>query len=191
VVVALPTAPSRSEELEAALRIPADAHGFFQELHPKLRPVETLTAGVYLAGAAQAPKDIPDAVCQASAAASKTMELLSQPVLQREPTTAEIDDTNCVGCFECLQVCSYGAIEQKEIHDKQGALLRLVARVNPAVCEGCGVCTVTCRNGNIELQGCTDEQVFAQLGAVAPPPEDIEEQRQDDEQTAVRTARAG
>ena len=114
--------------------------------------METLTAGVLLAGAAQAPKDIPDAVCQASAAASKTMELLSQPMLQRDPTTAEIDDTHCMGCFECLEVCAYGAIERNEIRDRQGAVVRVVARVNPAVCEGCGVCTVTCRNGNIDLR---------------------------------------
>ncbi|MHC4428806.1 MAG: 4Fe-4S dicluster domain-containing protein [Planctomycetota bacterium] len=189
VVVALPTAPSRSEKLEGALRIPADAYGFFQELHPKLRPVETLTAGVYLAGSAQAPKDIPDAVCQASAAASKTMELLSQPMLQREPTTAEIDDANCVGCFECLEVCPYGAIERNEIRDRGARVVRVVARVNPAVCEGCGVCTVTCRNGNIDLQGCTDEQIFAQLGALGPVPEDVE--KEEDEETVACTARAG
>jgi heterodisulfide reductase subunit A len=170
VVVALPTAPNRSKELEGALRIASDANGFLQELHPKLRPVETLTAGVYLAGAAQAPKDIPDAVCQASAAASKTMELLSQPMLQRDPTTAEVDAAQCAGCFECLQVCPYGAIERNEIHDRQGAVVRLVARVNQAVCEGCGVCTVTCRSGSIDLAGCTDEQIFAQLGAFGPAP---------------------
>ena len=99
VVLAVPSAPNESEELSATLRIASDSDGFFQELHPKLRPVETLTAGVYLAGSAQGPKDIPEAVCQASAAASKGMELLSQPVLQRDPTTAEIDDTHCVGCL--------------------------------------------------------------------------------------------
>jgi heterodisulfide reductase subunit A len=170
VVLALPTAPTRSEKLSSTLRIVSDADGFFQELHPKLRPVETLTAGIYLAGAAQAPKDIPEAVCQASAAASKTMELLSRPVLQRDPTTAHIDDTNCMGCFECLEVCAYGAIERNEITDRAGRVMRVVAHVNPAMCEGCGVCTVTCRNGNIDLAGCTDEQIFAQLGALAPPP---------------------
>jgi heterodisulfide reductase subunit A len=191
VVVALPTAPSRSEQLESVLRVPVDAHGFFQELHPKLRPVETLTAGIYLAGAAQAPKDIPDAVCQASAAASKTMELLSQPMLQREPTTAEIDDTYCEGCFECLQVCPYGAIERHEIPGRQGSVVRLVARVNPAVCEGCGLCTVTCRNGNIDLQGCTEEQIFAQLGALGPPPQETEEESTTDEDAAVRKAGVG
>jgi heterodisulfide reductase subunit A len=191
VVVALPTAPSRSKQLESALRIPADEFGFFQELHPKLRPVETLTAGVFLAGSAQAPKDIPDAVCQASAAASKTMELLSHPMLQRDPTTAVIDDTHCVGCFECIQVCAYGAVEKKEIRDRRDRVVRIVARVNPAVCEGCGVCTVTCRNGNIDLQGCTDEQVFAQLGALGSPPRVPGKEERTDERIAAKRAQAG
>ena len=191
VVVALPTAPMRSEQLQSALRIPVDANGFYQELHPKLRPVETLTAGIYLAGAAQAPKDIPDAVCQASAAASKTMELLSQPVLHRDPTTAEVNDTNCVGCFECLEVCSYGAIEQNEISDREGRVVRIVARVNTAVCQGCGVCTVTCRNGNIDLQGCTDEQIFAQLGALGPVPEGLVKEEDIDERAAAEKIQAG
>jgi heterodisulfide reductase subunit A len=98
------------------------------------------------------------------------MELLSHPMLQRDPTTAEVDAAHCDGCFECVQVCAYGAMERTEIRDRQGAIVRRVARVNPAVCEGCGVCTVTCRSGNIELQGCTEEQIFAQLGALAPVP---------------------
>jgi heterodisulfide reductase subunit A len=193
VVVAVPIAPARSEKLASTLRIAADAHGFFQELHPKLRPVETLTAGVYVAGAAQGPKDIPEAVCQASAAASKSLELLSQPMLHREPTTAEIDDTNCVGCFECLQVCPYGAIEKNEIRGRDDRVMRIVARVNQAVCEGCGVCTVTCRNGNIDLQGCSDEQIFAQLGALGPPPPSTETEKEEpsDEQDAARAAQAG
>jgi len=191
VVVALPTAPNRNEELTATLRIATDAHGFFQELHPKLRPVETLTAGVLLAGAAHAPKDIPDAVCQASAAASKTMELLAQPMMLREPTTAQIDATHCMGCFECLEVCPYGAIERDEIRDREGAVVRLVARVNVAVCEGCGVCTVTCRNGNIDLDGCNDEQIFAQLGALGPVPQDVEQEDEYDEQQPARAAQSG
>ena len=121
------------------------------------------------------------------------MELLSQPMLQREPTTAEIDATDCVGCFECLQVCAYGAIERKEIRDRDGAIVRLVARVNPAVCEGCGVCTVACRNGNIDLQGCTDEQIFAQLAALgsAAPGVEVEKEASTDEEAKARTAQAG
>ncbi len=174
VVLAAATIPNPSKDIAAKLRITADKHGFFQEVHPKLRPVESMTAGIFLAGSAQAPKDIPDAVSQASAAAAKSMGLLSQSILQRDPTTAEINELSCMGCFECLQVCPYQAIEQKDILNKAGELVRMVATINPAVCEGCGLCTVACRNGNIDLSGCTDEQVYAQLGALSPLPEGIE-----------------
>ncbi len=137
------------------------------------KAMETLTAGIYLAGGVQAPKDIPAAVSQASAAAAKGLALLSQKALKREPTTAQVNDTYCVGCFECLQVCPYQAIEKKEIHDRQGNLLRTVSWANPAMCEGCGLCTVTCRSGCIDLDGYSDEQLFAQLAALAPLPEEI------------------
>ena len=159
--------PRWKREIEARSRVPC---GFFKEAHPKLRPVETLSAGIFLAGAAQAPKDIPDTVSQASAAASKGLELLSQEALQRDPSTAHVDEGLCAGCFECLQVCPYQAIEKRQILDSEGALVREVARPNPAMCEGCGLCTVTCRGGYIDLEGYSDEQVFAQLGALGPLP---------------------
>jgi heterodisulfide reductase subunit A len=171
VVLAAAMEPADRGEVAGTLRIAADTHGFFKEAHPKLRPVETLTAGIFLAGTAQAPKDIPDTVSQASAAASKGLELLSQEVLERDPTTAHVNQALCAGCFECLQVCPYQAIEKQEVRDSEGVLLQEVARANPAVCEGCGLCTVTCRGGYIELEGYSDEQIFAQLGALAPPPE--------------------
>ena len=97
------------------------------------------------------------------------MELLSHEVLQRDPATAHVNDRLCAGCFECLQVCPYNAIERKEIRDSEGVLLREVAWSNPAMCEGCGLCTVTCRGGYIDLDGYSDEQVFAQLGALGRP----------------------
>jgi hypothetical protein len=87
VVLAAAMGPADRNEIASTLRIAADSHGFFKEAHPKLRPVETLTAGIFLAGTAQAPKDIPDTVSQASAAASKGMELLSHEMLQRDPST--------------------------------------------------------------------------------------------------------
>ena len=117
------------------------------------------------------PKDIPDTVSQASAAAAKGMELLSHDFLERDPTTAQVDQAACVGCFECFQVCPYGAIEKQEVRDREGNLVRMVAWSNPAMCEGCGLCTVTCRGGFIDLAGYSDEQVFAQLGALGPLPE--------------------
>ncbi len=174
VVLAAAMEPADKGEIAGTLRIAADTYGFFKEAHPKLRPVETLTAGIFLAGAAQAPKDIPDTVSQASAAASKGLGLLSQDLLQRDPTTAHVDETVCAGCFECLAVCPYGAIERKELLDAQGEVYREVAAPNPAVCEGCGLCIVTCRGGYIDLEGYSDDQVFAQLGAMGPPPEVME-----------------
>jgi heterodisulfide reductase subunit A len=173
VVLATPVESTAREEVASLLRIAADDHGFLREAHPKLRPVETLTAGIYLAGAVQAPKDIPAAVSQASAAASKGLELLSQEILKRDPTTARVNDTACMGCFECLQVCPYQAIEEREIHDGEGKLLRRVAWSNPAMCEGCGLCTVTCRSGCIDLESYSDEQLLAQLAALAPLPEEF------------------
>jgi heterodisulfide reductase subunit A len=171
VVLAAAMEPADRGTIAGKLRIAADEFGFFKEAHPKLRPVETLTAGIFLAGAAQAPKDIPDAVSQASAAASKGQELLSHDMLERDPVTAHVDQSVCAGCFECLQVCPYGAIERQEVRDRDGNLLRFVAWSNPAMCEGCGLCAATCRSGSVDVAGCSDEQIFAQLGALGPLPE--------------------
>jgi heterodisulfide reductase subunit A len=170
VVLATAMVPASNGDLARKLRVPTDSYGFFQEAHPKLRPAETLTAGVFLAGTAQSPKDIPDTVAQASAAASKALEILSRPILQREPTVARVDELTCIGCFDCERVCPYQAIEQKEIKDRDGNLIRMVARVNEAMCEGCGLCTAACRVRSVDVDGFNDEQLFAQLTAFSPPP---------------------
>jgi heterodisulfide reductase subunit A len=174
VVLATAAMPPNGD-LPKMLRIPTDEHGFLQEAHPKLRPVETLTAGVFLAGAAQFPKDIPDTVAQASAAASKVLEMLSRPVLHREPTVARVNEAICVGCFECVRVCPYGAVEQKEIKDREDNLVKMVAGVIEGLCEGCGACTAACRVRSIDVDGFNDEQVFAQLGAMAVARVPVEE----------------
>ncbi|MBI2202434.1 MAG: CoB--CoM heterodisulfide reductase iron-sulfur subunit A family protein [Candidatus Rokubacteria bacterium] len=168
VVLATAVVPAEDGALARKLRISTDAYGFLQEAHPKLRPVETLTAGVFLAGAAQAPKDIPDTVAQASAAASKALELLSRPVLQREPTVCQVNEAVCNACFDCQRVCPYGAIERKELRNRDGQLVRRVAHVNPAMCEGCGACLVACRPQAIDLAGYSNEQIFGQLEALVP-----------------------
>ena len=166
VVLATAIVPPANTELARKLRAPTDTNGFFQEAHPKLRPVETLSAGVFLAGAAQGPKDIPDSVAQASAAASKALALLSRPVFEREPTVARVAEAACIGCFDCELVCPYGAIGRHEVRDRQGNLVRLTAEVNEALCEGCGACTAACRARAVDVLGFDDEQVFAQIGAV-------------------------
>ncbi len=168
-MVVLATAIKAAEgaaELAQMLGVPADEHGFFSEVHPKLRPVETQVAGVFLAGACQAPKDIPDAVAQASGAASKVLAMFAQDAIEREPTVARVNEQTCAGCFECQRVCPYRAIEPKEIRDRQGNLLKVVASVNPGLCAGCGACTVACRNHSIDLEGFAEEQMFAELSAI-------------------------
>jgi heterodisulfide reductase subunit A len=167
VVLASAIVPSQSD-LAKKLRIGVDPYGFLSEAHPKLRPVETLTAGVYVAGCAQAPKDIPDTVAQASAAAAKALELLSHSTLQREPVVSQVNEASCNACFDCQRICPYLAVERKEIRDREGKLVKVVARINPAMCEGCGACVVGCRPQAIDLSGYNNEQVFAQLEALVP-----------------------
>ena len=158
-----------AEELAQRLHVSYDAYRFFAEAHPKLRPVETNTAGIFLAGACQAPRDIPESVSQASGAAVKVCGLFSQPELTREPIVAVVDRqaapvwSTCVGCFLCQSACPYQAIEADEIRARDGSVLKTVARVNPGLCQGCGTCVATCRTKSIDLQGYTNEQVFAEV----------------------------
>jgi heterodisulfide reductase subunit A2 len=154
------------ETLAQKLSVSYDQHGFINEAHPKLRPVETNTAGVYIAGACQAPRDIPDSVAMASAAASKVLGLFSNEELEREPTVARVNATLCAGCFNCLRVCPYGAVERKEVRDRKGVLVKVVAEVNPGVCQGCGTCMAACPSKSVELQGFTDEQIYAEINAL-------------------------
>jgi heterodisulfide reductase subunit A2 len=152
--------------LAQKLSVSYDQHGFLNEAHPKLRPVETNTAGVFLAGACQAPRDIPDSVAMASATASKVLGLFSRELLEREPLIARVDRLTCTGCFHCERVCPYGAVERKELRDARGRLLRMVAEVNLGVCQGCGTCQATCPSKCVELDGFTDEQIYAAVNAL-------------------------
>ncbi len=161
----LPAAGVR--ELAQTLRIGYDQHGFLSEAHPKLRPVETNTAGVFLAGACHSPKDIPDSVAQASAAASKALGIVSHDRLTRDPTIGVVNELFCNGCFECENVCAYGAIERKELRDRKGELTDVVAHINEGLCQGCGACSVTCRSKSIEVQGYRDDQMFAEINAIS------------------------
>ena len=143
-----------------------DEHGFINEAHPKLRPVETNTAGVFVAGACQAPRDIPDSVAMASAAAAKVMGLLSADELERDPAIAVVNENTCIGCMSCARVCPYGAIEQREICAVDGHVCGHVAYVNPGVCQGCGTCQAVCLSKSVELQTFTDEQIFSEISAL-------------------------
>jgi heterodisulfide reductase subunit A len=120
--------------------------------------VESLTAGVYVAGAAQFPKDIREAVAQASGAAAKVLELFAQPEMVAEPTVAAVDERLCVGCGLCVDVCPYDA---RELHP-----WKPLSTVNAALCQGCGACAVVCRNKATSVRNLTSAQVLAMMEAV-------------------------
>jgi heterodisulfide reductase subunit A len=162
VVLATAMAPRRDAvKLAQMLRIPYDNYGFYTEAHAKLAPVETATGGIFLAGACQFPRDIPDSVASGSASAAKVIALLSHDELEIEPLVAKVDQLRCNGCFDCKSVCPYGAIEEEITRDK-----RRVAKVITSLCHGCGNCATACRSAVIDLEGFTDEQVFVQMEAL-------------------------
>ena len=145
-----------------------DTNNFLTEAHPKLRPVESPTAGVFLSGVCQGPKDIPETVAQAGAAAVKVIGLLAKDKLKTNPCTAQADELMCNGCSTCANVCPYGAItyETKLINDHGIREDRRVASVNKALCQGCGACTVACPSGAVDLQGFSNRQILAEVDAI-------------------------
>ena len=145
-----------------------DTNNFLTEAHPKLRPVESPTAGVFLSGVCQGPKDIPETVAQAGAAAVKVIGLLVKDKLKTNPCTAKADELRCNGCSQCANVCPYGAIsyETKQVNDHGIREDRRIAVVNSALCQGCGACTVTCPSGAMDLQGFSNRQIIAEVDAI-------------------------
>ena len=170
VVLAAAIEPDKSARPHATmLTAPMDTNDFFTEAHPKLRPVESPTAGIFLSGACQGPKDIPETVAQASAAAAKVIGLLAKDSLICNPCTAAPDELMCNGCSSCEKVCPYGAITyaDKEFRGpNRTTLVRRVAQVNPAVCQGCGACTVACPSGAMDLKGFSNKQIMAEVDAI-------------------------
>jgi len=159
VVLAMAMRPSRgAEDVAKKLKIPMDKDGFLAEAHPKLRPVESVTAGMYLAGAAQAPKDIPEAVAQASGAASKVLALFSSDTLSHNPVIAVVDEELCSGCKLCISMCPYGA----RVYDAE----KKVVSVNDVLCEGCGCCIVACPSGAAQQANFTDEQIHSMVETI-------------------------
>ena len=170
VVLAAAIEPDKSARpLATMLTASMDTNDFFTEAHPKLRPVESPTAGVFLSGACQGPKDIPETVSQAGAAAAKVIGLLAKDKLTGNPCVASSDEMMCNGCSSCANVCPYGAItyEEKEFRmPTRETLMRRVASVNPAVCQGCGCCTVVCPSGAMDLRGFMNGQIMAEVDAI-------------------------
>ena len=170
LVVLATAVVSRSDAPQVAQKLgfSYDQHGFFTEAHPKLAPVETNTAGIFLAGACQGPKDIPDTVAQAGAAAAKVVRLFAKDQLETEPTVARVDRARCAGCEWCRPICPYKAIEMEAVTERVGSgqVARRVAKVNPSLCHGCGACSVACRSGAMNLLGFSNEQVWAEVEAL-------------------------
>jgi heterodisulfide reductase subunit A len=161
IVLAVGAEASRgAAELAEKLRISYDPYGFFMEGHPKLKPVETNTAGIYLAGSCQGPKDIPSSVAQGDAAAAKVLALFSKDKLASDPQVSAVKLMRCIGCGKCESVCPFGAIEMTEFRGMPKA------SVIETVCQGCGVCAAACPQGAVQLRHFTDNQILAEVNAL-------------------------
>ncbi len=143
-----------SNDLSRVLHISQSSDGFFLEAHPKLRPMDTFTAGIFLAGCCQGPKDIQDSVSQASGAAGRAANILSKKELEAEPQIAYVDVDTCSGCSMCISICAYKAIDLVEENGKKHA------KVNEALCKGCGACVGACPSGSMQQLGFKDKQLI-------------------------------
>jgi heterodisulfide reductase subunit A len=154
VVLAIGLEPHAStEKIQKILRILRSPDKFLREAHVKLRPVDTLSAGIYIAGACQGPKDIPDSVAQAKAAASSVATLLSMGKIRVESIIASVNEDLCVGCGLCEEVCPFGATK---VEHKKSSVIE-------ALCKGCGLCASTCPEQAITVKHFIDKQVIAQI----------------------------
>ena len=159
VVLAVALEPQAdAEHVGRLLNISCGSEGFYTERHPKLAPVSTFTDGVFLAGACQGPKDIPDTVAQAGAAAAEALAMIDRGSVELEPSTAFVDAAKCSGCRTCIGLCPFGALSFDAEAD--------VAVANEVLCKGCGVCVAACPSGAMQQHLFTDEQILAELEGV-------------------------
>ena len=147
-----------ADDVRRMFNISCSKEGWFLERHPKLAPVSTFTDGIFLAGACQGPKDIPDCVAQAGAAAAEALALIDKGQVELEPNTAFITEEFCSGCRTCMSICPYSAIGFNDEKKK--------AVVNGALCKGCGTCVAACPSGALQQNLFTDEQIFQEVKGV-------------------------
>ena len=147
-----------AQEVRRRFNITCSTEGFFLERHPKLAPVNTFTDGIFLAGCCQGPKDIPDTVAQAGAAAGEALALIDAGAVELEPNTAFVLEEGCSGCKSCVPLCPYNAISFVEAKRK--------AEINEALCKGCGVCVSACPSGSIRQNLFEDEEIFEEIEGV-------------------------
>ena len=168
VVLASAVLPAKgTEALAQKLNVGYDEVGFLSESHPKLRPVETNAAGVFVCGVCQGPKDIPESVAQATAAAGKVLIMFARKQLTREPEVARIEQASCAGCFGCERTCPYQAIQRVALRDRSGEVLRYTAEVNPGLCMGCGTCVAVCPSKSADLAGFSEQQIYSVVESLA------------------------
>jgi len=140
------------------LKLSQSPDSFLMEAHPKLRPVDTATDGIFIAGCAASPKDIPDSIAQGKAAAAGSLVYLIKGTAAIEPAISQIDEAICIGCGTCAEVCPYGALTlDEELH---------VMTVNEAMCKGCGGCNSVCPSGAASMKHFRDRQIYAQIEAL-------------------------
>ncbi len=149
-----------SKDISKILKIPVGRDKFFNEAHPKLRPVETVIDGVFIAGACQGPKSISESIKSALSAASKAYSLINKGEIELEPTLAKIDSKVCDGCGECFDVCPFNAIIKVENQDK------IIAEINESSCKGCGICTPVCAVDAIDIIGYTNNEIKGMIDSL-------------------------
>jgi heterodisulfide reductase subunit A len=159
VVLVTGMEPRQNDSLDQVLKLPESADGFYKEIHPKLRPVETVIDGVFIAGAAQGPKTMSESVTSALAAVAKTGSLLKKGYVDLEPLIARVDNEKCTWCGECLNACPYNAIEKIICDEKE------VALIIPSLCKGEGACVPVCRLDAVAVEGFRNDQILAMIDA--------------------------
>jgi heterodisulfide reductase subunit A len=147
-----------AHDVRRRFNLSCTSEGFFLERHPKLAPVSTFTDGIFLAGCCQGPKDIPDTVAQAGAAAAECLSLIDKQFVEMEPNTAVVDEQECSACRSCVAMCPYSAIGVREDSKK--------AWVNEALCKGCGTCVAACPSGSIRQNLFEDEEILEEIQGV-------------------------
>jgi heterodisulfide reductase subunit A len=155
-----------AQEVRRLFNLSCSTEGFFLERHPKLAPVNTFTDGIFIAGACQGPRDIPDTVAQAGAAAAEALALIDTGYVELEPNTACIREEDCSGCKSCLPLCPYQAISFREDTKK--------AQINEALCKGCGTCVAACPSGSITQHLFEDAQLFSEIDGLLAEPAEVD-----------------
>jgi len=153
--------PRTGSTIGSIMKAPAGLDGFFNEVHPKLKPVETVIDGIFLAGTSQGPKNITETAMSAHSSAIKTHTLISKGEIELEPTMSIVDRTTCEWCGKCAEACPFDAIDEVKEDTKS------VAVVNEAACKGCGMCLPVCPVNAIQLIGFTDSEIEAMIDALA------------------------